>query len=86
MRPTVCHSRGSAAVRGQVEWFVSHWWGTPVSVYCDALMRHAKEVKRHQAAVPEPGGTRGARFAFHRCGGVEVRGVWSWEELLENIF
>lgn len=32
----------------QVEWFVSHWWGTPVSVYCDALMRHAKEVKRHQ--------------------------------------
>ena len=29
----------------QVEWFVSHWWGTSVATYCSALKRHAYEVK-----------------------------------------
>eukprot|EP00438_Fugacium_kawagutii_P002126 Skav218476 [mRNA] locus=scaffold538:1119342:1125249:+ [translate_table: standard] len=29
----------------EVEWFVSHWWGTSVSTYCSALKRHAFEVK-----------------------------------------
>ncbi|CAJ1333273.1 unnamed protein product [Effrenium voratum] len=28
----------------KVQWFVSHWWGTSFSVYCDALKRHAKAV------------------------------------------
>lgn len=36
----------------QVEWFVSHWWGTSVATYCSALKRHAYEVK-----VKESGGT-----------------------------
>ncbi|CAK9108991.1 Uncharacterized protein SCF082_LOCUS50656 [Durusdinium trenchii] len=34
----------------QVEWFVSHWWGTPVAVYCDALKRHASEVKAKETS------------------------------------
>jgi len=25
-----------------VQWFVSHWWGTEFQVYCEALQRHAK--------------------------------------------
>lgn len=32
----------------EVEWFVSHWWGTKVNVYCDALKRHATEVLGRQ--------------------------------------
>jgi len=28
----------------QVQWFVSHWWGTRFQVYCLALQRHAKAV------------------------------------------
>lgn len=27
-----------------VQWFVSHWWGTKMRVYCEALQRHAKAV------------------------------------------
>ena len=34
----------------EVEWFVSHWWGTPVAVYCDALKRHASEVKAKETS------------------------------------
>ena len=36
-----------------VQWFVSHWWGTPVAVYCDALKRHASEVRvKESESVP----------------------------------
>ena len=56
----------------EVERFVGHLRGTPVSVYCDAdaLMRRAKEVKRHQDVTT---------WAWRRCHG----GVDGWGRCLE---
>eukprot|EP00931_Biecheleriopsis_adriatica_P029338 TRINITY_DN17433_c0_g1_i2.p1 TRINITY_DN17433_c0_g1~~TRINITY_DN17433_c0_g1_i2.p1 ORF type:complete len:1209 (-),score=208.00 TRINITY_DN17433_c0_g1_i2:54-3635(-) len=44
LRPlTAVHKLSYAEVVGpvQVEWFVSHWWGTAYRTYCEALRRHA---------------------------------------------
>ena len=60
----------------EVEWFVSHWWGTSVATYCSALRRHAYEVKVKELGASSP--LIGTRTMSRSISGLNKGGDQSW--------